>query len=99
MRSPRRRVVWMALGVVVPLRGRRGLHWRYFVRFVVRGVVGAQLRGELLVSLVLGELWPTRARQIHGSDAHFWLVAQQSAREEVVRYQEMLLQCEFFVED
>ena len=69
------------------------------MRFVVRGVVGAQLRGKLLVSLVLGELLSMRTRQIHGSDAHFWLVAQQIAREEVVRYQEMLLQCEFFVED
>lgn len=69
------------------------------MRFVVRGVVGAQLRGKLLVSLVLGELLSMRTRQIHVSDAHSWLVAQQGAREEVVRYQEMLLQCEFFVED
>ena len=69
------------------------------MRFVVRGVVGVQLRGKLLVSLVLGELLSMRTRQIHGSDAHFWLVAQQIAREEAVRYQEMLLQCEFFVED
>jgi hypothetical protein len=36
---------------------------------------------------------------MHGSVVHFWLVPQQSVREEVARCQEMLLQYEFFVED
>jgi hypothetical protein len=69
------------------------------VRFEVRGVVVAQLRGKLLVRFVLREMLSMRTPQIHEPVAHFWLVAQQSVREEVARYREILLQCEFFVED